>query len=547
VDPLRFFGRAIDVNRVLLALNRENSLTTITGEKGVGKTSLAIRAVRYSAERMNHAGRIYFVSFRDLEEYFSYKREINLTSLCKAINRQFANDLDDSEIRASRGEEKERSEGAAGFVSNFFAELTTLFDDREFATTPLPEGSSTAPNEATRSPSLPGYASMHSSSDELHEGGPENKTLMILDGIDTFLQNKKSPLYSTIVLFLNELFRNQRVSVLATSNMPINLEDLRDSPTANREDKEVPPLPSFSRCHTSTTVLSDVSNKQIPLQSLNQFVAAQVLLGFMKESSRDLLPLEYIHDFNPNNDAINGDARMEEIKAKMMSFMPQDWIMSLSKCQALVQTGYNPLKIKKLAQDLENKKMWELDGRAAPVVEERPTSERSQYEMIESEVRKYIKDKRCASLWVNCIKTFLGMTMNGSARNPPEIKSLEDLRKVIVSWEACEAAIQDCIDRWTKATATHCRRLTTKETRFMKMMMMKLNDSRITNDLITFDNFKAFCVWFSPSLVTLNRVSNEWQCQVPILFHGFMGREGAENELKQKDIGTFLIRLSESR
>ena len=135
--------------------------------------------------------------------------------------------------------------------------------------------------------------------------------------------------------------------------------------------------------------------------------------------------------------------------------------------------------------------------------------------------------------------------MNGSGTSPPNIGNLTELKKVVVSWECCETAIQHCIDRWTKATAVTCRRLTTREMRFIKSRMTSL--SQVKNDLITFENFKKFCQWFSPSLTTLIRVSSEWQCVTPLLFHGFVGRHDAEVMLKGKDQGTFLIRLSEVR
>ena len=71
--------------------------------------------------------------------------------------------------------------------------------------------------------------------------------------------------------------------------------------------------------------------------------------------------------------------------------------------------------------------------------------------------------------------------------------------------------------------------------------------SQVKDDLITFENFKKFCEWFSPSLTTLIKISSEWQCQSPVLLHGFVGRFDAEKMLKGKDFGTFLIRLSESK
>ncbi|GMH65105.1 hypothetical protein TrRE_jg9518, partial [Triparma retinervis] len=70
VDAPSYIGRSVDVHNVLSILSSSSRLSTITGPRGAGKSSLAIRAARYSAARMAHAGRINYVSFKELGDYF---------------------------------------------------------------------------------------------------------------------------------------------------------------------------------------------------------------------------------------------------------------------------------------------------------------------------------------------------------------------------------------------------------------------------------------------------------------------------------------------
>ena len=79
------------------------------------------------------------------------------------------------------------------------------------------------------------------------------------------------------------------------------------------------------------------------------------------------------------------------------------------------------------------------------------------------------------------------------------------------------------------------------------MSFIRSRMKSVKNNSISFENFKKFCDWFSPSLTTLITVSSEWQSEAPILLHGFVSRKVAEQILGDKDVGTFLIRLSESR
>jgi len=546
VPPLMYVGRSVDVHNVLHILSSDARMATVTGSRGVGKTTLVIRAVRYSAERMAHVRRVNYVSFPELKDYFEIQERKNrdrdmdikggfysLKSLCKAISLQFESDLEGS-LSIERGDKaeakKSRSEDGEGFhASDFFNELTRTADDAGWKTTEfLDEGTSNVggrveqpPEQARRAASMParsGYENNRYSSGELSD----NKTLMVLDGIDTFL-HRASPLFTPTLSLINELLRNPSIRILATSAVKLApiIEEFK-SINAKSEDKDLPSQLPLRRHHTSIAAFKDIVEKNVQLLPLDQYSSAIMLDKVMSRT----LTLDEM-----TTSDIEG--------MDLQKVSTEQWFKSLSQRPALLRTKGNPLKIKNLALELDNKKMGELDE----VPQDRPISERSRFEVIEGLVQMDISDRRCASLWVNCIKIFT--RMNGSGTSPPNIGNLTELKKVVVSWECCETAIQHCIDRWTKATAVTCRRLTTREMRFIKSRMTSL--SQVKNDLITFENFKKFCQWFSPSLTTLIRVSSEWQCVTPLLFHGFVGRHDAEVMLKGKDQGTFLIRLSESK
>jgi len=131
------------------------------------------------------------------------------------------------------------------------------------------------------------------------------------------------------------------------------------------------------------------------------------------------------------------------------------------------------------------------------------------------------------------------------AKNMSRWKSLDDLRDFRVSWEIFEEALQRCIDHWTKVgSKSSCRKLRPIEKKFVKA---RLSSEELRNDMVTFDHFNEFCKWWSPSLKTLITLSSEWQCEQPLLLHGFVGRSESEKTLKAQSVGTFLIRLSESK
>ena len=52
-------------------------LARFARRRGVGKTTLVIRAVRYSAERMAHVRRVNYVSFPELKDYFEIQERKN--------------------------------------------------------------------------------------------------------------------------------------------------------------------------------------------------------------------------------------------------------------------------------------------------------------------------------------------------------------------------------------------------------------------------------------------------------------------------------------
>ena len=143
------------------------------------------------------------------------------------------------------------------------------------------------------------------------------------------------------------------------------------------------------------------------------------------------------------------------------------WIESLSERPSVIRTEGIPALVKKLAVLLDGKKMDELDELTSQALD-RPVSERSVQEMIETEVIKHlhVPDSRCSSLWCNCILMFA--RLNGKSH--VTFKSLDDLRDFRVSWEIFEEALQRCIDHWTKVgSKSSCRQLRPIEKKFLKV------------------------------------------------------------------------------
>ena len=80
-------------------------------------------------------------------------------------------------------------------------------------------------------------------------------------------------------------------------------------------------------------------------------------------------------------------------------------------------------------------------------------------------------------------------------------------------------------------------------------MTSKKAKNRRRSSSINFEDFVSFCKWFSPTLVTLNSISSEWQCCTPTkLIHGFCCRDTTERMLESNPKpGVFLIRCSETK
>lgn len=247
-----------------------------------------------------------YVSFPDLKDYFEVAARkcrsrgmdgstsglYSLKALCKAISLQFASDVEGSLslTRSEKGEAKHRADEGDGFrASEFFNELTRTLDEKGWATTEfLEEGKDgrtegLVPSQARRASSMPArnlYDSNRYSSGELHE----NKTLMVLDGIDTFF-HPKSPLFTPTLSFLNELLRYPSISILATSTVKLApLIDKFDSASNTLANSEEKGLPLLRRHHTSIAAVKDVVEKNVPLQPLNQFNSAVMLIHVMSRT-----------------------------------------------------------------------------------------------------------------------------------------------------------------------------------------------------------------------------------------------------------------------
>jgi hypothetical protein len=122
--------------------------------------------------------------------------------------------------------------------------------------------------------------------------------------------------------------------------------------------------------------------------------------------------------------------------------------------------------------------------------------------------------------------------------------------------------LQECVDRWTgggrssnsSSLSAHAptsdrrshprRQLTQPEIEFLKSRM---SSRPLKKDIVAFEHFKKFAKWWSPTLTTLIALSSEWQCVTPVLLHGFIGRQRAEQLLNNESEGAFVVRFSESR
>lgn len=64
---------------------------------------------------------------------------------------------------------------------------------------------------------------------------------------------------------------------------------------------------------------------------------------------------------------------------------------------------------------------------------------------------------------------------------------------------------------------------------------------------MTLVHFAALCRWWAPVLDTIARLNDDWRRTTPVrCIHGMVDRQAAERLLVNRQLGTFLLRLSES-
>lgn len=70
-------------------------------------------------------------------------------------------------------------------------------------------------------------------------------------------------------------------------------------------------------------------------------------------------------------------------------------------------------------------------------------------------------------------------------------------------------------------------------------------DGGINADMVSVEGFAAFSLWWAPLMRTLSLVRRDWEATDPTRVHGFIRRFRADQELKRRKPGTFLLRFSE--
>ncbi|GMH89980.1 hypothetical protein TrVE_jg7058 [Triparma verrucosa] len=511
VDPRLFIGRNFDMNTVLRTYSERTAsrLVTIFGEGGVGKTSLAVRSVRYSCERKSHFDRVNYISFPELGDYFRLEEErskggrssaeISIRGLCRGIYAQLEQSDADSSMSGGASSALNRDSGQRDFKAQQLYSLLT---------------STASENGGGKGNSSPVQGLIHSSSALTLDS---SRILVILDGVDSFISNEKFS--KATITFINDLLKKTHVEITSTSR------------------EKLLPLIKKSGRGESNTAINDITEKSIECKPLDAHDRAYMLFKQLCARNRTLKMDELTSARIPSV----GEVGKKEIGEVMLS---------LAERPAVLRTRGVPLAIRDLAMQLENKPMDELDAMDVEVTSQRG-SERSTLDKtlakIEVEVLKYVPDGRCASLWVSCLKVFAKYNGNQTidAIASPAQDSLAALNDRNVSWEIFRASFQRSIDRWTRVGNKPCRQLDPNTE--MKFIKARLSSEPLRNDMVTFEQFIKFCEWWSPSLLTLIKLSSIWQCQQPLLLHGFYGRTVSQNALKGKRVGTFLIRLSESR
>ncbi|GMH68699.1 hypothetical protein TL16_g04992 [Triparma laevis f. inornata] len=223
-----FIGRGFDMNICLKAFKDNKRLMTVQGERGVGKTSLAIRAVRYSCERRSHFARVNYVSFPEIGDFLRLQEErsrnrnrngeISVKNLCKGIYAQLEQNDADSSMSGSASSMLSPPE--TNFSTQMlYSYLTSTDVNPTLPSQPPPNGSSS-----------PMQSLLHSSSTMSLE---DSRVLIILDGVDSFISNDK---YSkATITLLNDLLKIPSVSIMATSR--VKLLPLINEKVMNREER----------------------------------------------------------------------------------------------------------------------------------------------------------------------------------------------------------------------------------------------------------------------------------------------------------------------
>ena len=75
---------------------------------------------------------------------------------------------------------------------------------------------------------------------------------------------------------------------------------------------------------------------------------------------------------------------------------------------------------------------------------------------------------------------------------------------------------------------------------------LDIGEIGMDQDTITIEAFTEFSKWWGPLITTLSRLRNDWSSTSPVRVHGFVGRQKACKMLLEKEVGTFLLRFSES-
>lgn len=75
---------------------------------------------------------------------------------------------------------------------------------------------------------------------------------------------------------------------------------------------------------------------------------------------------------------------------------------------------------------------------------------------------------------------------------------------------------------------------------------LNIGENGTDPDTISIEAFTEFSKWWAPLITTLSRLRSDWSATTPVRVHGFMSRQETSTKLLGKEVGTFLLRFSES-